>query len=77
MIETSTVQKDLLFIDIDQDDAMTFVDLVITVTMRMCGILFMDVEDANKPRTRSVKFQEVRGEPAVQAEMDIIYPPRE
>lgn len=74
MIETSTVQKDLLFIDISRPDAMTFVDLVTTVTMRMCGILFMDVDAARKPRTRTVKFQRVQGEPAVELGMCIIYP---
>lgn len=77
MIETSTVQKDLLLIDIDQEGALTFVDLVIKVTMRMCGILFMDVDEAEKPSTRTVKFQRVRNEQARQDEMEIIYPPRE
>ncbi|XP_055326140.1 uncharacterized protein LOC129579976 isoform X2 [Sitodiplosis mosellana] len=75
MNETSTVQKDLLLIDICRPDAMPFIDLVINVTMRMGGVIFMDVEEDKQPKTRSVKFQRVRGEPAVQSEMEIIYPP--
>lgn len=74
MNETSTIQKDLLLIDICQPEALLFIDIVIDVTMKMCGIIFKDVESDKKPDTRSVKFQRIRGEPAVQYEMDIIYP---
>lgn len=74
MNETSTIQKDLLLIDICQPDALLFIDIVIDVTMKMCGIIFKDVETDKKPDTRSVKFQRIRGVPAVQYEMDIIYP---
>lgn len=74
MNEKSTIQKELLLIDICQPDALLFIDIVIDVTMKMCGIIFKDVEPDKQPDTRSVKFQRIRGESAVQYEMDIIYP---
>lgn len=74
MNEKSTIQKDLLFIDLHQRDAEPFINMVINVTMKMMGIVFKDVDQDLKPRTRSVKVQLVPGETPVQSEKDIIYP---
>lgn len=77
MNETITIQKDLLFIDIRRPDAIPFIDLIISVTMKLCGIIFKDVEPDIQPKTRTVKIQRIFEEEAVQSEVDIDYPTSE
>ncbi|XP_055326137.1 uncharacterized protein LOC129579973 [Sitodiplosis mosellana] len=74
MNEKLTIQKDLLFIDIRRPGALPFIDLVISVTMKLCGIIFKDVEPDKQPKTRTVKLKRIFGEEAVEYEVDIEYP---
>ncbi|XP_055304272.1 uncharacterized protein LOC129569461 [Sitodiplosis mosellana] len=74
MNEKLTIQKDLLFIDIRRPDALPFIDLVISVTMKLCGIIFKDVEPDKQPKTRAVKIKRIFEEESVESEVDIEYP---
>lgn len=74
MNEALTVQKDLLFIDIRRPDALPFIDLVISVTMKLCGILFKDIDLDKQPKTRTVRIRRIFGEETAEYEVDINYP---
>lgn len=75
--ETTTVQKDLLFINIYEPNAVDFIDLVIKVTMKLCGIVFKDIIPTKRPSKRLVKIKRKPNEEAIEVPENIIYPTSE
>lgn len=77
MIEYRTIPKDLLvYIDVNQPDAISFIDLTVKVTLKLCGVLFKDVELERRPKTRIIEIRRSFNEVARTRE-DIIYPTSE
>lgn len=75
--ETVTIQKDLLFIDIRQPGALPFSDMVIGVTMKLCGILFKDIDLDKQPKTRTVRMKRTVREETAESDININYPTSE
>lgn len=73
MNESSTFQKDLLFIDLRQQNSVKFVEFVANITLKLCGIVFKDVDLEKRPKTRSVAT--VADGAIEPIEKNIIYPP--
>lgn len=73
MNESITIPKDLLYIDLRERNSAEFIEFVANITLKLCGILFKNVDLEKRPKTRPVGIV-VNGsiEPI---ERDIIYPP--
>lgn len=65
---------DILFIDIRAEDSNKFIDLVITVTRKLIGIVFKDQAINFRPATRTMRTKHGYGQKAQQTEMDVLYP---
>ncbi|XP_031619086.1 uncharacterized protein LOC116338142 isoform X2 [Contarinia nasturtii] len=74
IIETYTIPKDLFYIDIRRSDAITFIDLIINLTMKQLGILFKDIDPEMQPARRMVLLKRDFNVETVKYEKDIIYP---
>ncbi|XP_055326138.1 uncharacterized protein LOC129579974 [Sitodiplosis mosellana] len=74
MLEYSSIPKDLLYIDVRQSDTGPFIDLMVEVTLKLCGIAFKDIALDKRPKTRVIKIQRVFNEEIAEIEEDIIYP---
>lgn len=73
MNETITIQKDLRFIDLRRSDSGRFLDVVANTTLKLCGVVFMDIDSSTRPISRTVYLK--TGITAAPVERDIIYPP--
>lgn len=72
MNEILTVQKDLLFIDLHQEDSGAYIDMIAEVTLKLFGTAFKDINPEKRPNTRTV-YLSVNGK-AKFVEKEIIYP---
>lgn len=68
---------DLIFIDVRRLDSQRFIDLVISVTLKLIGVAFKDVDPEKRPKTRTMQIKRDVDQPVELAEMDIIYPTSE
>lgn len=69
--------QDLLFIDLRRSDSQRFIDLVISITLKLIDIAFKDVDTEKRPKTRQMQIKRDFNQEAELTDMNIVYPTSE
>lgn len=74
IVEDITTNQSLAYIDLRRRESTRYVNMVVTVLLKLCGILFKDGQVEERPKTRQIKIKRNIADDAVPVEENIIYP---